>query len=84
MCSCSCTQANFRLTKRLMTLVPPERALPSLLGYAVHANSHIREQAISVLIQTLLASPPQQPALYRNSLAALSTPLADAKLKVRK
>ena len=30
-----------------MGIVPPERALPSLLGYAQHANSHIREQAIS-------------------------------------
>ena len=76
-------QANFRLTKKLMAIVPPERALPSLLGYAQHANSHIREQAISVLIQTLLSAPRQPLELYRAALQALSNPLADAKPKVR-
>ena len=76
-------QANFRLTKKLMALVPLDRALPSLLGYAQHANSHIREQAISVLIQTLLSAPWQPPELCRTVLAALSTPLADPKPKVR-
>ena len=76
-------QANFRLTKKLMAVVPPERAVLSLLGYAQHANSHIREQAISVLIQTLLSAPRQPFELYRSALAALSSPLGDAKPKVR-
>ena len=76
-------QANFRLTKKLMAIVPPERALPSLLGYAQHTNSHIREQAISVLIQTLLSASRQPLELYRSCLAALSSPLGDAKPKVR-
>ena len=76
-------QANFRLTKKLMGIVPPDRALRSLLGYAQHQSSHIREQAISVLIQTLLGAPRQPPELCRSSLIALSAPIADTKPKVR-
>ena len=76
-------QANFRLTKKLFAIVPPERALPSLLGYAQHANSHIREQAISVLIQTLLTAPRQSLDVYANAMMALAQPLSDSKPKVR-
>jgi len=76
-------QANFRLTKKLMGIVPPDRALRSLLGYAQHQSSHIREQAISVLIQTLLGAPRQPPELCRTALIALSAPIADTKPKVR-
>ena len=76
-------QANLRLTKKLMAVVAPERALPSLLSYAQHNNSHIREQALNILIQTLLSTPRQSLDLYRHALTTLAAPLDDAKPKVR-
>ena len=58
--------------KKLMGIVPAERVLPPLLAYLQHTNSHIREMAINVLIQTLLSAPRQPLDLYRSALDALS------------
>ena len=65
-------QSNLKLMKKLMGIVPAERVLPPLLAYLQHTNSHIREMAINVLIQTLLSAPRQPIDLYRSALAALS------------
>lgn len=69
--------------KKLMGVVPPERVLPPLLAYLQHSNSHIREMAINVLIQTLLSTPSQPLELYRSAFQALSIALADGKPKVK-
>jgi len=76
-------QSNLKLMKKLMGVVPPERVLPPLLEYLQHNNSHIREMAINVLIQTLLSAPRQPIELYRTALAALSSALVDGKPKVK-
>ena len=61
----------------------PAVVLPPLLTYTSHDNSHIREQAVNVVIQTLLASPSQPTELYRKAMSAMSAALDDVKPKVQ-
>ena len=76
-------QQNLRAMKKLLEKLTSERGLRLLLPYIHHSNSHIREQAINVLIQALLAAPSQPSELYCSLLSTLVLALDDAKPKVK-
>ena len=76
-------QQNLKVMKKLISSLSPAVVLPPLLTYTSHDNSHIREQAVNVVIQTLLASPSQPSELYRKAMSAMSAALDDVKPKVQ-
>ena len=76
-------QQNLKVMKKLISSLSPAVVLPPLLTYTSHDNSHIREQAVNVVIQTLLASPSQPTELYRKAMSAMSAALDDVKPKVQ-
>ena len=76
-------QQNLKVMKKLISSLSPAVVLPPLLTYTSHDNSHIREQAVNVVIQTLLASPSQPTELYRKAMRAMSAALDDVKPKVQ-
>ena len=80
-------QQNLKVMRKLLVTLTPERGTRLLLPYAHHANSHIREQAVHVLIQTLLGAPAIASGadrdLCRALLTTLTAALDDAKPKVK-
>lgn len=75
-------QANLTAVRALIHTLSPRRALRPMLTYISNPNSHIREQAITVLAQTMQASPTQPLELHRAALGALSLALEDVKPRV--
>lgn len=77
-------RANLSVVRKLISLLTPARVLRPLLPFVRHPNSHIREQAIAVLLETLGEDEAQPFELHRSALSAVAPALEDPKPKVQR